>query len=80
MSGRLIRCKQIVLALPFVQADPKLAQIKQTLLQFGIGESEFPKAWNAIKKVWASKFNERAFLAVQKIGVRLDQVFMAVLI
>ena len=30
--------------------------------------------------MWASKFNERAFLAVKKIGVRLDQVFMAVLV
>ena len=57
-----------------------LAKIKQEILAFGVTEAEFPKAWTAIKKVWASKFNERAFLAVKKIGVRLDQVFMAVLI
>ena len=31
-------------------------------------------------KVWASKFNERAFLAVKKIGVSLENVFMAVLV
>ena len=30
--------------------------------------------------VWASKFNERAFLATKKIGVSLHQVFMAVLV
>jgi len=37
-------------------------------------------AWNAIKKVWASKFNERAFLSIKKIGAKLPQVYMAVLI
>ena len=29
--------------------------------------------------MWASKFNERAFLATKKIGVSLNQVYMAVL-
>jgi len=80
MSARLIRCKQIVLALEFNPKDAKLAQMKSLILAFGVPEAEFPKAWTSIKKVWASKFNERAFLAVKKIGVRLDQVFMAVLI
>ena len=41
---------------------------------------DFSKAWTSIKKVWASKFNERAFLAMKKIGVNLDQVYMAVLV
>lgn len=30
--------------------------------------------------VWASKFNERAFLATKKIGVSLHSVYMAVLV
>jgi alpha-glucan, water dikinase len=30
--------------------------------------------------VWASKFNERAFLATKKLGVNLNQIFMAVLV
>jgi alpha-glucan,water dikinase len=38
------------------------------------------KAWTTIKKVWASKFNERAFLATKKIGVSLHSVYMAVLV
>ena len=33
-----------------------------------------------IKKVWASKYNERAFLATKKLGVSLNQIFMAVLV
>ncbi len=39
-----------------------------------------PKAWESIKKVWASKFNERAFLATKKIGVTLHSIYMAVLV
>jgi alpha-glucan,water dikinase len=69
-----------VLALNFDPKDSKLIEMKQGLIAFGIAESDFDKAWMSIKKVWASKFNERAFLAVKKIGVRLDQVYMAVLI
>ena len=80
MAGRLFRCKSIILALQYEKAkkDPFMVQLKEQLEQFGI--QDFSKAWVAIKKVWASKFNERAFLAVKKIGVSLDQVFMAVLI
>lgn len=36
--------------------------------------------WKTIKKVWASKFNERAFLATKKIGITLHSVYMAVLV
>jgi len=81
MTGRLLRCKQIILNLSFEKSnplDPVMLQLQQKLSQFGI--TDFVKAWVAIKKVWASKFNERAFLAMKKIGVSLDQVYMAVLI
>ena len=54
--------------------------MRNQLIEFGIEEQDWAKAWTSIKKVWASKFNERAFLAVKKIGVQLDQVYMAVLI
>ena len=80
MAGRLLRCKKIVLGLHHEKArdDPILNELKENLRQFGI--TDFKKAWNGITKVWASKFNERAFLAMKKIGVNLSQVFMAVLI
>ena len=55
-----------------------MQELREKLSQFGI--TDFAKAWTAITKVWASKFNERAFLAMKKIGVNLSQVFMAVLI
>jgi len=58
--------------------DPTLIALKSKLTAFGI--TDFAKAWTGIKKVWASKFNERAFLSIKKIGARLDQIFMAVLV
>ena len=78
MTARLFKAKQIVLALNFVKDDLVLAQLKKDLGEFGV--VDFAKAWSTIKKVWASKFNERAFLSIKKIGARLDQVFMAVLV
>ena len=81
MAGRLLRCKQILLALKFERANPHdqvMIELKQKVMAFGV--EDFGKAWTAIKKVWASKFNERAFLATKKIGVTLNKVFMAVLI
>ena len=38
------------------------------------------QAWETIKRVWASKYNERAFLATKKLGVTSNQIFMAVLV
>lgn len=55
-------------------------ELRCKLHEFGVPTSELPKAWTAIKKVWASKFNERAFLSIKKIGATLQQVFMAVLV
>jgi alpha-glucan,water dikinase len=52
--------------------------LKEQLLKFGV--DKFDQAWTSIKKVWASKFNERAFLATKKLGVNLTQIFMAVLV
>lgn len=50
------------------------------MFNFGIQRGQWDQAWLTIKKVWASKFNERAFLAVKKLGVHLNQIFMAVLV
>jgi len=70
MSSRLFRCKKIVLSLPFNSGDASLNKLKDSLNDFGV--TDFAKAWTAIKRVWASKFNERAFLSIRKIGAKLD--------
>lgn len=79
MNRLLYKCKDLVLKLDFHDSDPKHAFLKKQLIAFGIPEKDFETAWKTIKMVWASKFNERAFLATKKIGVSLHQVYMAVL-
>lgn len=42
-------------------------------------DAALPGAWNAIKQVWASMWNERAHLARQKLHLNVELVDMAVL-
>jgi alpha-glucan,water dikinase len=42
--------------------------------------ADWDKTWSRIKQVWASKWNERAFLSRRKMGMPNEQLFMAVLI
>jgi alpha-glucan,water dikinase len=37
-------------------------------------------AWNRIKQVWGSKWNDRAYLSRERVGMPHDSLFMAVLI
>lgn len=80
MNRTLYQCKDIVLALKFVESDPHHQHLKRELFKFGIPQDQFEQAWYSIKRVWASKFNERALLATKKLGVTLHQIFMAVLV
>jgi alpha-glucan,water dikinase len=58
----------------------------EAALRAGMGQAGVPfsvswdEAWLAIKRVWASKWNERAWLNRRANGVRDDSLFMAVLI
>lgn len=47
-----------------------MLQLKEEIIKFGI--QDFDQAWRSIIKVWASKFNERAFLSIKKLGVNLN--------
>jgi alpha-glucan,water dikinase len=38
------------------------------------------RTWSCIKRVWASKWNERAFLSRKKMGMPHEDLFMAVLV
>lgn len=44
-----------------------------------IGCKNFDQAWLTIKKVWASKYNERAYSNLIKVGIPLDCIKMSVL-
>ena len=80
VAKTLRKCKDLILSLKFYPQDPHHKFLKEQLIQFGIPTGQFDQAWHPIKKVWASKFNERAYLATKKLGVSLHQIFMAVLV
>ncbi|ESR61611.1 hypothetical protein CICLE_v10017434mg [Citrus x clementina] len=44
------------------------------------GDEGWNLAWQSIKKVWASKWNERAFISCRKANLNHDNLCMAVLI
>ncbi|KAM0009136.1 putative alpha-glucan, water dikinase [Helianthus debilis subsp. tardiflorus] len=44
------------------------------------GEQRWEQAWLAIKKVWASKWNERAYLSTKKVKLDHDYLCMAILV
>jgi len=78
-SELLSKCKEEVMKLKYVE-DSRTKDLKTRLEKLGVSSNEFQDAWIAIKKVWASKYNERAFISTSKIGVKIQDIRMAVLI
>ncbi len=75
----LAQCKELTLKIVFPKENKETQSLISRLTQFGIKDSEINSALEAIKKVWASKFNERAFISVSKVGITLSDIHMAVL-
>ncbi|KAJ6799293.1 alpha-glucan water dikinase, chloroplastic isoform X2 [Iris pallida] len=68
-------------------APPQLVQeLKEKMQGSGMpwpgdeGEQRWEQAWVAIKKVWASKWNERAYFSTRKVKLDHDSLCMAVLV
>ncbi|XP_062007756.1 alpha-glucan water dikinase 1, chloroplastic-like isoform X2 [Rosa rugosa] len=68
-------------------APPPLVQELKTKMQSSgmpwpgdEGEQRWEQAWLAIKKVWASKWNERAYFSTRKVKLDHDYLCMAVLV
>ncbi|PIA61801.1 hypothetical protein AQUCO_00200059v1 [Aquilegia coerulea] len=68
-------------------APPQLVkELKSTMQGSGMpwpgdeGEKRWEQAWTAIKKVWASKWNERAYFSTRKVKLDHDYLCMAVLV
>ena len=75
----LEKCKSLTLKINFVENEETL-KLKNKLISFGIKQDEFNSAFNSIKSVWASKFNERVYIATNKVGINISQIKMSVLI
>eukprot|EP00262_Sarcandra_glabra_P002082 TRINITY_DN1233_c0_g1_i1.p1 TRINITY_DN1233_c0_g1~~TRINITY_DN1233_c0_g1_i1.p1 ORF type:complete len:1466 (+),score=298.47 TRINITY_DN1233_c0_g1_i1:171-4568(+) len=70
-----------------LSALPQLVQeLKEKMQSAGMpwpgdeGEKRWEQAWIAIKKVWASKWNERAYFSTRKVKLNHDYLCMAVLV
>jgi alpha-glucan,water dikinase len=61
--------------------DELKTALQQTMTGSGLEwPTDWEKTWNRIKQVWASKWNDRAFLSRTRMGVPHESLFMAVLI
>ena len=63
----------------FPETDVEIKKLIERLKNFGIIEKDISKALKAIKEVWASKFNERAFISCTKVGIKITDIYMSVL-
>eukprot|EP00249_Psilotum_nudum_P023740 c28967_g1_i1 orf=621-4901(-) len=82
--SKLYEIRQIVLEL---QAPSQLVEeLKNKIKISNIpwpeddGQERWEQAWLAIKKVWASKWNERAYLSTRKASIDHSDLCMAVLV
>ena len=69
--------KKLILKLNFPKNNNQILLLSNKLESFGI--KNIFLAFNAIKKVWASKFNQRVYLASNKLNISLNQIKMSVL-
>lgn len=70
-----------------LSAPPKLIEeLKSAMKDSGmpfpgdVSEERWEQAWKAIKRVWASKWNERAYFSTRKAKLNHDDLSMAVLV
>lgn len=73
----LDRIKAQVLLLSINNSDKQI--IQNVLTAIGCGSSKWDEAWKAIKSVWGSKYNERAYLSIVKAKIDISLVVMSVL-
>ncbi|KAL5552841.1 hypothetical protein UlMin_040242 [Ulmus minor] len=86
-EGDVSALKEIRETVLQLKASPQLVQeLETTMKSSGMpwpgdeGEQRWEQAWLAIKKVWASKWNERAYFSTKKVKLDHDYLCMAVLV
>lgn len=71
---------QLVAPPPLVQELKNKMQISGMPWPGDEGEQRWEQAWMSIKKVWASKWNERAYFSTRKVKLDHEYLCMAVLV
>ncbi|KAL4015937.1 alpha-glucan water dikinase [Cucumis melo var. makuwa] len=86
-AGESSALKEIRKTVLQLAAPPQLVlELKSKMKSSGMpwpgdeGEERWEQAWMAIKKVWASKWNERAYFSTRKVKLDHDYLCMAVLV
>jgi alpha-glucan,water dikinase len=75
----LAALRECVLALP--APEELRTELHEAMNAAGLAwPDKWDKAWNRIKQVWASKWNDRAFLSRQRMGIPHENLCMAVLV
>ncbi|KAL4422809.1 hypothetical protein ABPG75_009006 [Micractinium tetrahymenae] len=80
-GAALARCRDLVMQ---VQVPEELqAELREGMRAAGIPVPQSKEDWgaalHALKSVWASKYNDRAYVSTRKVGLNFDDVRMAVL-
>ncbi|RMZ55539.1 hypothetical protein APUTEX25_000122 [Auxenochlorella protothecoides] len=77
----LARCRDLVnqVAVPSALRKELEAGMRAAGIPVPQNEERWEAALCALKAVWASKYNDRAFYSCRKVGLRFDDVRMAVL-
>ena len=76
----LLELKQLTLKIIFPKNSEFITELNKKLINFGINEKDLDLAYNSIKKVWASKYNERIFLSKQKISIKFSEIKISILV
>jgi alpha-glucan, water dikinase len=75
----LAQLRETVLTL--AAPDELKSALEETMTSSGLEwPTDWEKTWTRIKQVWASKWNDRAYLSRTRLGVPHESLFMAVLI
>ena len=75
----LEKAAKLTKEIKFPKSNSEIKLLIQKLENFGVEQKDITKALNAIKEVWSSKYNERAFISCTKVGVKISDIYMAVL-
>ena len=78
-AGMLAELRKIILDLS--APDELMTSLRRVMKEAGLGwPADCNGAWMCIKRVWSSKWNDRAFLSREANGIPHDALFMSVLI